>query len=332
MRAAVLHAYGPPENLLIEEVAPPPLARADHVRVAIHASSINPVDYKIRAGKQRGVIRYRLPRSIGLDLSGVITEVGSAVKAFAVGDEVVGSPHHRHPGAYAEETVVPAAELARKPARLTHVEAASLPLVGLTAWQCLYDKLAERRGQRAFIMAGSGGVGTIAIQIAKHLGAHVATTCSPRNHALVQELGADQVIDYRTTRFEDVLSDLDLVLDSLGGDATDRALKLLVRGGRLASINSGLPANTERFGPELGAMATGLHIAGLRLKGFRRGVDATTVVRKPDGALLQKLMDLVEEGVIQPVIDRTYPLDDIAAAHAYGQTGRARGKVVIQVR
>lgn len=332
MLAARLHTYGPPENLIVEDVPPPPMLDGKSVRVAIHATSINPVDWKIRSGGQRGAIRYTLPRSLGMDLSGVVTEIGADVTRFELGDEVFASPDYRGLGTYAEETVLPESQLARKPTSLTHAEAASLPLVGLTAWKCIQQPLARRTGQRIFIMAGSGGVGTFAIQLAKHYGAHVATTCSPRNTELVQSLGADQVIDYRTTRFEDVLSDLDIVLDSLGHDATYRALPLLKRGGVLSSIVSGLPGNTKAYGPTLGVVITGLGIAKLRLAGIRAGVAARTVVRSPDGTQLAEIAGLVDRGALKPVIDKTFPLADIAAAHTYGETGRIRGKVVITVR
>ncbi|MCB9674236.1 MAG: NADP-dependent oxidoreductase [Alphaproteobacteria bacterium] len=332
MRAAVIDEYGPPSNLVVREVDAPPLTRPTEVRVDIHASSINPIDWKIRAGKQRGAVRYRLPRALGMDFSGVVSEIGSAVTAFAVGDEVFGSPAHTAPGCYAEQTVVEAAEIAKKPSNLTHEEAATLPLVGLTAWQCLMPKLRERTGQRVFVMAGSGGVGSFAIQLAKHHGAWVATTCSEKNAELVRGLGADEVIDYRTTRFEDVLSDLDLVLDTMGHEETQRALPLVKKGGRLASIVSGLPENTERFGANLGVAATGLHILQLKVQGWRMGIDASTVVKRPRGDELAEIAALVEQGAIRAVVDRVFPLDAIAEAHAYGETGRIRGKVAIRVR
>ncbi|MEZ4318690.1 MAG: NADP-dependent oxidoreductase [Myxococcota bacterium] len=332
MRAAILDAYGPPENLTVREVDPPALASPTAVRIAIHASSINPIDWKIRAGLQRGAVRYTLPRALGMDLSGVITEIGPSVTGFQVGDAVYASPAHTAPGCYAEETVVEASEIARKPTNLTHVEAATLPLVGLTAWQCLLPKLAEAPGQRVFVMAGSGGVGSFAIQLAKHHGAWVATTCSARNAELVRSLGADAVIDYTTTKFEDELSDLDLVLDTMGYEHTERALPLVKRGGRLSSVVSGLPTNTERYGPNLGVLATGLHIANLRVRGWMRGITAATVVKRPLGSDLLQITELVEQGVLKPVVDRVFPLDAIAEAHAYGETGRIRGKVAIAIR
>lgn len=332
MRAAMLDVYGPPRNLVVREVEPPVLGRATQVRIDVHASSINPIDWKIRSGQQRGAIRYSLPRALGMDVSGVVSEVGSAVTAFRIGDEVYATPSHTAPGCYAEQTVVEASELALKPKNLTHVEAATLPLVGLTAWQCLMPRLAERPGQRVFVMAGSGGVGSFGIQLARHFGAWVATTCSARNADLVRELGANEVIDYTTTRFESVLSDLDLVLDTMGHDDTERALPLVKKGGRLASIVSGLPEYTERFGPELGVAATGLYIASLKVRGWRMGIDASTVVKRPRGDQLAQITALVEQGALRAVVDRVFPLDQIADAHTYGETGRIRGKVAIAVR
>lgn len=331
MRGAVFERYGPPENFEIRDLDPPALRGPYDVRVAIHASSINPIDWKIRAGLQRGAIHYRLPRVTGLDLSGVVTEVGAKVSRFQLGDEVFSSPSHQGPGCYAEETVVRESELAPKPKNLTHVEAATLPLVGLTAWGCLMPRVSERPGQKVFIMAGSGGVGTFAIQLAKHHGAHVSTTCSERNHALVRELGADVCIDYRTTAFQDVLSDQDIVLDALGYEATEHGLSVLAKGGLLSSIVSGLPGNTEKYGPHLGLVATGLGMLQLRVKGALQGVTATTVVRRADGERLRAIAELAEQGVIRPVVDRVFPLEQIAEAHAYGETGRIRGKVAIDM-
>lgn len=331
MRAAVFDTYGPADVFQIREIPPPSLRNGHDVRVAIHASSINPVDWKIRAGYQRGVIRYSLPRVTGMDLSGVVTEVGAAVTKFAVGDEVFASPHHHAPGTYAEETVVAEAELAKKPSNLTHVEAATLPLVGLTAWGCLMPKLAERTGQNVFIMAGSGGVGTFAIQLARHHGAYISTTCSQRNHALVTELGADLAIDYHTTEFQDVLSDQDIVLDSLGLEASQHALGIVRKGGRLASIMSGMPENTSAYGPTLGAVATGYGVVRLRIQGWLRGITATTVIRDANGETLAQIAALVEQGAIKPVVDHVFPLDQIADAHRYGESGRIRGKVAIDM-
>lgn len=328
MQAALLHRYGEP--LTIAEVPAPAVGPRD-VLIKVHAASVNPIDVKIRAGAQRGAIRYRLPWITGMDVSGEVIGVGAEVTRFSVGDAVFSSPGHRRPGCYAEQVAIPEEEVALKPKNLSHVEAATIPLVGLTAWQSLMPRLAERRGQRVFIQAGSGGVGTFAIQLARHFGAEVATTCSAGNGQLVSGLGADTVIDYRSQRFEDVLSEVDIVLDSLGGSERDRAFPVLKKGGRLATIVSGLPAYTARYGPNLGVLASGLSVVRFKLQGLAAGVQTAAVLRKADGEQLAQIAALVEQGAIRPVVDAVYPLAEIAAAHAHVETGRTRGKVAIQV-
>ncbi|MCA9609375.1 MAG: zinc-binding dehydrogenase, partial [Myxococcales bacterium] len=221
MRAARIHAYGAPDVLQVDEVPDPEPGPRD-LLVEVHASSINPVDYKIRSGGQRALIHYRLPWILGLDFSGVVRKVGAKVTRFQVGDEVYGSPTHRRPGCYAELLCVDERQAARKPRNMTHAEAASIPLVGMTAWGALVVQGRLRAGEKALITAGSGGVGSFAIQLAKSLGAHVATTCSARNAELVRSLGADEVIDYREQRVEEVLSGYDYVLDALGGEERER--------------------------------------------------------------------------------------------------------------
>lgn len=329
MKAIETSSYGPPDVLRLVDRPEPALERPDDVRLRVLAAAINPIDWKIRAGVQRGAIHLNLPHVQGLDVCGEVLEVGSAVTRFAVGDIVYGCPDHRRHGAYAEQVVVVEGALAHKPSSIDPVQAASLPLAGLTAWQCLLPRLAERPGQRVLVQAGSGGVGSLAIQIAKHHGAWVATTCSARNADMVRELGADEVVDYRTTHWWEVLEDLDVVLDALGGEERERALQALSRGGRLSSIVSGMPANTKRYGPYLGLVVTGLGAASLWLRGRLRGVDAATVIKRNDADQLEALAALVDEGHVKPVVDRTYPLAEAADAHAYGETGRIRGKVVL---
>ncbi|TNE86354.1 MAG: NADP-dependent oxidoreductase [Deltaproteobacteria bacterium] len=328
MRAAVLHEYGPPENLRIEEVDCPPVGPRD-VKVRVRASSLNPIDWKCRAGTQRLVMGWKLPWVQGMDLAGEVVEIGAEVEHFAVGDEVWSSPSHKRWGTWAEFCVVDEAELGHKPPSLSMEEAASIPLAGQTAWQCLVPHVSE--GDRVFIQAGSGGVGTLAIQIAKAHGAWVATTCSERNHALVRELGADRAVDYRSENWWEALDELDLILDSLGGEERWRALRSVKRGGRVANITTGLPHNVETYGAALGTVATGLGIARFWAGGKLRGVDAATVVRSARRDLLDGLAGLIEEGKLAPCIDRVYPLEEIAEAHRYGETGRIRGKVVLRV-
>ncbi len=328
MKAAVIHQYGEPEVLRIEE-APEPALRDNDVLIAVRASSVNPVDWKIRRGVQRGLIRLKMPWILGMDVSGEVIGVGPGVRGFKVGDEVFSSPTHKRPGCYAERVAVDAAAVAKKPANLSHEEAASIPLVGLTAWGCMMPRLRDRPDQRVFIQAGSGGVGTFAIQLANAYGAWVATTCSPGNHQLVRDLGADLTIDYRSQRFEEVLSEIDIVLEAIGPADRDRAFEVLRRGGRLASIASGIPAATRRWGPNLGVAAVGLSLLRFKLKGLARGIDAASVLRDSSGEQLSQIAALLERGVIRPVIDRVFPMDEVAEAHAYMETGRARGKVVL---
>ncbi len=332
MRAARIHEYGDPEVFRIEDVEEPTVGPKE-VLVDIRASSVNPIDYKIRGGGQRSVVWLSMPSKLGLDLSGVVTQVGEKVTHFAVGDEVYASPSHRRIGTYAERIAVRESELAHKPKNLTHEEAASIPLVGLTAWDCLVGAADVQPGERVLIQAGSGGVGTFAIQLAKALGAaEVLTTCSPRNHELARSLGADVCIDYHTENWEDVAAGVDVILESVGGDEVRRAIRTVRRGGRVACITAGLPTYTEQYGPALGLTAMVSKTATrMMCAAVGRNVKLRFVTRKANGANLQAITELIEAGTIRPVIDRVFPLDEIAEAHRYLETGRARGKVVIDV-
>ncbi|MCB9588954.1 MAG: NADP-dependent oxidoreductase [Polyangiaceae bacterium] len=332
MLAARIHTYGPPSVLQVENTTEPTCGPRD-VLIEVHASSVNPVDFKIRGGYQRGVIRYRLPWTLGLDVSGVVVEVGAKVKRFRVGDEVVSSPTHRRQGCYAEYVAIDEAMVAKKAARITHAEAASLPLVALTAWEALFGFGRLEPGQKVFVQAGAGGVGSVAIQLARHFGAaEVAATCSTRNVELVESLGATRVVDYTKEEYDEVLRDYDIVLDALGGEHKERAFKVLKKGGALASIVAGIPTATEKYGPNLGVLVAGVQMLGFSLRARLKGKRAANLMRKSDGELLGRIMNLVEDGSVKPLIDRTYPLEEIVEAHRYAETGRARGKVVIQVR
>lgn len=332
MRAARIHRYGTPSELVIDDVEPGPLGAGD-LRVAIHAAAVNPVDCKIRSGGQRAIVRLDLPARLGMDMSGVVTEVGAEVTGFAVGDDVFASTSHRRMGTYAEEIVVRAGEVAKKPKNLSHQGAASLAMVALTAWEALVEFGRLRPGERVLIQAGAGGVGSAAIQIARHLGAEVLTTCSTRNLDFVRDLGADVAIDYTTERYEEIAEGCDTVLESLGGAHIGRALGTVRRGGRVASITPDIPSYTKRYGawPGLGVFA--LWFAGKMLDArLLRGRKLALVTRKPDGAKLARLAELAEAGALRPVIDTVYPLDEAAAAHAHVETGHARGKVVLAIR
>lgn len=332
MRAARIHSYGGPEVISVDSDAPEPTPRKGEVLVAVHATSVNPVDCKIRNGAFRAALRYELPRTLGMDVSGVVAGVGEGVTRWKVGDEVVGSPGPKTPGTYAELTVLPEGELGRKPKNLSHVEAASLPLAYLTAWQALVDKSHLESGERLLVQAGAGGVGTLAIQIGKHLGAWVATTCSPRNADLVKSLGADKVIDYTSEAWDAGGKDYDVVLDALSLRDARRARKVLKKGGRIVGISVGLPERVKKSGPVLGILGTGVAL-GCTIVGSRlRGVPARFFTRRADGSQLDHMAELCERGAIKPVIDRIYALADTAEAHRHSDSGRARGKIVIQVR
>ena len=331
MRAVRMHTYGGPEVLQVELV-PAPSPGPDDVRVAVHAAGVNPVDFKTRAGDQRSVVWLKLPWTLGMDVSGEVLEVGANVTAFKPGDQVVASPSHRRMGCYAEEVVIRADEVALKPKSLTHVEAASLPLVALTAWDSLQAMKVER-GQRVLIQAGAGGVGTVAIQLAKHLGAEVLATCSAPNVDLVKRLGADVVIDYRAQDWREVARGCDSILDSLGGAELPAAIATVKRGGRVATITPGLAEVTDKYGAALGLVVFGLGMAGTIVGArLRRGVALSLVTRRASGKTLGEVMRLVDAGVVRPVIDRVFPLSEVAEAHRYLETGRAKGKVVLSVR
>ena len=224
MKAAVIHRYGKNDQVHIEEMAKPEPLQND-LLVSVRAASVNPVDFKIRAGELRQIVPYRLPLVLGNDLSGVVVSVGASVSRFKVGDEVFARLDKDRIGAYAEFALVRETAAAHKPAKLSHVEAASIPLVGLTAWQALVDIAKLSAGQSVLIHAGSGGVGTFAIQLAKHLGATVATTVGARNSDLVKALGADQIIDYKSQRFDELVKDVDVVFDTQGGDTLERSFR-----------------------------------------------------------------------------------------------------------
>jgi len=325
--------YGDPGAVAVREVPKPSVGPRD-VLVEVHAASVNPVDFKIRDGKLKRILPYRLPLVMGNDLSGVVAEVGASVKQTRVGDAVYVRLDKQRIGAFAEYAAVRELDLAPKPSNLSHVEAASIPLVGLTAWQALLDRAHLERGQKVLVHAGSGGVGTFAIQLAKHIGATVATTCSDKNAELVRSLGADVVIDYKKQRFEDVCRDYDVVLDGLGGEEMERSFQVLRPGGTLVTI-SGPPdpkfARAWGLNPLL-ILAIAVMSRKVRRMAKDRGVTYDFLFMEPSGAELREIGGLVEAGTIKPVIDRVFPLAEAREALAYSESGRARGKVVLEVR
>ncbi len=332
MKAIVLTRYGGNEGLELRRV-PDPEPGPDDVLIDVHAASVNPIDWKTRAGQVKELLPYKLPVILGSDASGVVAAVGERVRGLAVGEEVYTRPDKRRIGTYAEQIAVRADEVAAKPSGITHQEAAALPLVALTAWQGLVERCRLEEGQKVLVHAGSGGVGTAAIQIAKALGAEVATTVGERNLDLVRQLGADQAIDYKSQRFEDELGDLDVVFDTLGGASIKRSMPLLRRGGHLVTI-LGMPdaATFREYGKPLLAIFGYLANFGLRRLARRHGVHFHYLLMRSSGEQLAKITELVDAGRLRPVIDKVFLLEQVADAFRYSEEGHATGKIVIAVR
>jgi len=333
MKAYVVDRYQK-QAALRQADMPTPEPREDEVLVEVHAAGVNLLDAKIRSGEFKLILPYRLPLILGHDVAGVVVKVGALVRQFKVGDEVYARADDFHIGTFAEFIAVKETSLALKPKDLTMAEAASIPLVGLTAWQALVEKAHLTKGQKVFIQAGSGGVGTFGIQLAKHLGATVATTTSLPNAALVKSLGADVVVDYKTQDFEDVLRDYDVVLNSQDGATLAKSLRTLKRGGKLISI-SGPP--DPAFGRAIAApgfvrLVMRLLSASVRRKAHRLGVDYSFLFMKASGSQLREITRLIEAGAIRPVLDRTYPFASTNDALAYVESGRAKGKVVVALK
>jgi len=333
MKAYQLERYGKGQRLILVERRDP-VPASDEVLVEIHAAAINQLDGKIRDGAFKPILPYKPPFVLGHDLAGIVTAVGAGVRRFKVGDAVYGRPRDRQIGTFAERIAINEADLAIKPAGLPMAEAASIPLVGLTAWQVLVERAGLKRGQKILIHAGSGGVGTIAIQLAKHLGATVATTASAANADLVRRLGADIVIDYKTQDFSELLSGYDVVLNSLHAKTLEKSLKVLKPGGKLISI-SGPPdpafAKAQGLNPVI-RLVLRLMSAKIRRKAKRQGVAYSFLFMHADGEQLGKLGALIDQGSIQAVVDRIFPFESLNDAVDYVDSGRAKGKVVVTVR
>jgi NADPH:quinone reductase-like Zn-dependent oxidoreductase len=332
MKALILDKYGKSDTLRLGDMPEPEVGDND-VLVQIHAASVNPLDSKIRDGEFKLILPYHLPIVLGHDVAGVVVAVGQSVRRFKIGDEVYGRAADFRIGTFAEYIALSESDLALKPEALTMEEAASMPLVALTAWQVLVERAQLRKGHKVLIHAGSGGVGTIAIQLAKHLGATVATTTSAANIELAKSLGADIVIDYKKQDFEKQLSGYDVVLNSLGPDTLEKSVSVLKPGGKLISI-SGPP--DPAFARQIGAslflrLAVRLLSWKIRRKAARRGIGYRFLFMKANGEQLGEISKLIEAGAIRPVIDRAFPFDQTPQAMAYVDSGRAKGKVVISI-
>ncbi len=331
MRAIAIDRYGGPTTL---RELPDPQPGPRELLVEVHAAGVNPVDFKTRDGKLKAILPLEFPLVLGNDLAGVVRAVGVEVTAFRPGDEVYARVEKDRLGTFAELALVGEAACAPKPKNLSFVEAASLPLVGLTAYQALVDLIRLQRGQKVLIHAGAGGVGSFAIQLAKHLGATVATTASARNQVLCTQLGADLVIDYAKQRFEEAVKDQDAVLDTLGGDTLLRSFSVVRPGGTIVSIG-GLPdLHTAEKLNLSGPLKLGLRFLNRKITAAARtrGVTYRYLFMDPSGAQLREIGKLVEAGTLKPLVEKTFPLAETAAALAAVESGRTRGKVVVQVR
>ncbi|MEC0371277.1 NADP-dependent oxidoreductase [Paenibacillus chibensis] len=311
MKAMIIEKYGKNVPLVMTEQPMPNIGEHD-VLVEIHAASLNPIDYKIKEGGMKFLLKYRFPLVLGNDFSGVVVQVGDRVNTFKPGDEVYGRPRKNRIGTLAEFIAVHEDDIWLKPQNLTFEEAASIPLIGLTTYQALVDILKLQKGQKILIHAGSGGVGTFAIQMAKQLGAFVATTASDKGYDLVKSLGADLIINYKKENFEEMLTGYDAVFDTLGGAALDKSFRILKPGGQIVSI-SGMP--NARFGKEanLGWLKTTiLSTVGWKIKALEKKsqVRYHFLFMKPSGEQLKVLKGFLEGGLIKPIIDKVFPLKD----------------------
>jgi NADPH:quinone reductase-like Zn-dependent oxidoreductase len=333
MKAFILDRYKKKGALRFGDM-PEPALQDDDVLVEIHSAGLNPLDSKIRDGEFKLILPYRPPFILGHDVAGRIVRVGSNVRRFKPGDEIYARPRDGRIGTFAEFIAINEADVALKPKNLTMEEAASIPLVGLTAWQVLVERAKLEKGQKVLVHAGSGGVGTFAIQLAKHLGATVATTTSPANIELVKSLGADLVIDYKKEEFEKILSGYDVVLNSLDGDTLQKSLNVLKPGGKLISISG--PPDPE-FAREQGLNwflrpVMRLLSYSIRKKAEGRRIRYSFLFMRANGEQLSQITSLIEAGAIRPVVDRVFPFEATHEALAYIETGRSKGKVVVKLK
>jgi NADPH:quinone reductase-like Zn-dependent oxidoreductase len=330
MKAWAIEKYGDNSVVKMMDLSIPSYGD-DEVLIEVRAASINPVDFKIRNGELKFVLPYRFPLILGNDCAGIVKSVGAKVSKFEVGDEVYTRPHKDRIGTLAEYIAAKEIAVAKKPKNLSFEEAASIPLVGLTSWQALLTRSGLKKGQRVFIPAGSGGVGTFAVQLAKHFGGYVVTNTSTKNVEFVKKLGADEVIDYKSQDFSQITSNIDIFFDTMGGETQRKAFSVLKRGGTIVSI-VGPP--TAAFAREVGlnlliqAIAAGLSL-WTNIRATLNGCRYIFLFMLPEGDVLDKIARLIEEGSILPVLDRTFRFENANEALAYVESGRARGKVVV---
>ena len=332
MKAMIIDRYGKVPMRMAE--VPTPEINEYEVLAEIHAASINPIDFKIRDGKVKMLLKYEMPLILGNDFAGVITKVGSKVTRFKVGDEIYARPRKNKIGTFAEYIAIHEDDIALKPKNLSFEEAASIPLVGLTSYQALHDIMQLQKGQKILIHAGSGGVGTFAIQLAKIMGAIVTTTASEAGANLVTSLGADEIINYKTEKFEDILKNYDAVFDTIGGATLEKSFNIIKRGGNIVSV-SGMP--NARFGKEFGSgffKTLLFSLASKKLTALEKKHNAqySFLFMKPSGDQLRTIANYIEAGKIKPVIDRVFPFEDAQKAMEYSEAGRAKGKIIVKMK
>lgn len=333
MKALVLTRYGGTDNVVFADV-PRPVPKRGEILVQVHAAGLNPIDNMIPKGTFKPVLKHTLPATLGSDLAGVVVEVGAGVTHFKKGDEVFASLFDLGSGSLAEFAIVPESAAALKPSNVDFVPAASVPMVALTTWQALTERAQVRPGQKVFVPAGSGGIGTFAIQLAKHLGATVGTTTSSGNVELVKRLGASEIVDYTKQDFTDVLRGYDVVLGTLRGDELERSLGVLQPNGIAVSLVGPLDPDFARA-RKMGVLFVfifWLMSFSIRRQAQKLRVRYSSLFVHASGSQLSQIGELLQEGTITPVIDRVFPFDQAKEALAYLETGRAKGKVVVQMQ
>ena len=309
MKAVRIHSYGESDVLLYED-APLPRPNAGEMLIRVYATTVNPLDWKVRAGYMRSMMDFPMPITLGCDLAGIVESVGTGVTDFRVGDAIYGMPQAEI-GMYAEYAVVRESDVAAKPRSLDFIEAASVPVAALTAWQSLFEAGSLTPAQTVLIHGAAGGVGSMAVQLAKTKGSRVIGTASASNHKFVRDLGADEVINYKTTRFEDVIKDVDLVLDLIGGETRKRSWQVIKKGGTLVSTVPPFPSDED---------------------GANYGVNGKGIGVQPSAEQLRMIATLIDTGKLKPLVDRVLPLSEVRQAHDLSQSGHVRGKIALQVR
>jgi NADPH:quinone reductase-like Zn-dependent oxidoreductase len=333
MKALTFERYGKSPGIGFTDV-PRPTLKPDELLVQVHAAGVNPIDNIIPTGLFKAVLKFELPATLGSDLAGVVTEVGSRVTRFKPGDAIFASIFDLGTGSIAEFAAVPERAAALKPANLDFVQAASIPMVGLTSWQALKERLKLQAGQKVFIPAGSGGIGTFAIQLAKHLGAKVGTTTSTGNVELVRSLGADEIVDYKKQEFENVLRGYDAMLGTVRGDAMEKSVGILKSRAAMVSLVGPLDAAFARARRLNFVLTFVFAMMSRKIKRLakKREVTYSFLFERPDGNQLAEIGELLKAGRIRPVIDKVFPFEQAKEALEYLAQGRSRGKVVVKVR